>query len=277
MIGSLHWAGGEVTVTGGQLPDGPAVLAVHHVRHDDAVLVRAALTQAGRRKPWLGLVVPTRVLPWGTSARSRALAALHDGEIVVVFPEGSVAPGDEIFKGDVEVAHLALEAGAPVVPAVISADRTQLRAGEALDFTRHVGTPHSRAVLRAVTDEVMEAISTLAGLPYRDLPAQAARQEAADARREKARAARAHRQAERQQAILERQEVRAQAAAEQADLAQAAIQAREEAKLQARRAALADQLRAAGITPGVHPDGPIRDDPSTPDPSEDDRDVEDEG
>lgn len=269
MIGSPRWTGGEVALTGADLPEGAAILAVHHVRHDDAVLVRAAVRQAGRRKAWLGLVIPTRAVPWGTSARSRALAALHAGEMVVVFPEGGVAPGEGVYKGDVEVAHLALEAGVPVIPAVVSPDRTGLRLGEALDFSRHAGTPHSRAVLRAVTDEVMEAISALAGQPYHDVPAPAARQEATQARRERSRAQRAHREADRQRAILERQEARAQAAAEAADLAQAAIQAREEAKLQARRAALADRLRAAGITPGIngHPDDADR---------ADDRDAEDE-
>jgi 1-acyl-sn-glycerol-3-phosphate acyltransferase len=254
MIGSLHWAGGDVALTGSELPSGGAILAVHHVRHDDAVLVRAAVRQAGRPRPWLGLVIPTRALPWGISARSRALTALRRGELVVIFPEVAVAPDRGVFKGDVEVAHLALEAGVPVLPAVISEDRTQVRIGDALDFSRHADTPHSRAVLRAVTDEVMEAVAILAGLPYRDVPASAARQEAADAKREQIRAERARREADRQNAALERQEARARAAAEEADLAQAAIRAREEAKLQARRAALADQLRAAGIHPGVHSD-----------------------
>lgn len=276
MIGSLHWAGGDLALTGSEIPRGAAILAVHHVRHDDAVLVRAAVRQAGRPRPWLGLVIPTRVLPWGTSARSRALTALHRGELVVVFPEGAVAPDRGVFKGDVEVAHLALEAGVPVLPAVVSEDRTQVRIGEALDFSRHTDTPHSRAVLRAVTDEVMEAIAILAGLSYRDIPASAARQEAVDARREQTRAERARREADRQSAALERQQARARVAAEEADLAQAAIRAREEAKLQARRAALADQLRAAGIHPGVRSDAGDEPDDG-PNPTGEDRDVEDEG
>lgn len=280
MIGSLHWAGGDLALTGSELPGDAAILAVHHVRRDDAVLVRAAVRQAGRPTPWLGLVIPTRVLPWGTSARSRALTALRRGELVVVFPEGAIAPDRGVFKGDVEVAHLALEAGVPVLPAVISEDRTEMRIGEALDFSRHADTPHSRAVLRAVTDEVMEAIATLAGLPYHDIPAPAARQEAVDAKREQSRAERARREADRQSAALERQEARAQAAAEEADLAQAAIRAREEAKLQARRAALADQLRAAGIHPGVRSgiDDVSDDDPDEQlGPNDNERDVEDEG
>lgn len=243
--------GGEIALTGVDLPDGALILAVHHVGRDDAVLVRSAIRGTTGRRPWLGLVMPTRSVPWGTSARSQALAVLRQSGLVVLFPENAIAPGDGVFKGDVEVAHLALETGVPVVPAVISGDRGALRVGEPMDFSRHAETPHSRAVLRAVTDEVMEAISTLAGLPYRDIPAPAARQEASAARRDRSRARRAHRAAARQQLILERQEVRAQAAVEAADLAQAAILARERAKVQAREAALADRLRAAGITPGV--------------------------
>ncbi|AXE39229.1 lysophospholipid acyltransferase family protein [Acidipropionibacterium virtanenii] len=243
-----RWTGGRVDLTGAPPPDGAVVVAVHHTRHDDAVVVRAALHPI--RSPWLGLVTPTRAVPWGTSARSRALAALRAGRLVVVFPEGGTAPGEAVYKGDVEVAHLALEAGAPVVPAVLSADRTRLELGAPLDFSRHATTPHSRAVLRAVTDEVMEALSRLCGLPYHDLPAAAARQEESESRRERARAARAGRVAARRKAALQRQEAKAEAAEEAADLAEAAIAAREAARLQAREAALSDRLRAAGIRPG---------------------------
>ncbi len=248
-----RWTGGQVDLTGEPLPDGPVVVAVHHTRYDDAVVVRAALHAV--RSPWLGLVTPTRAVPWGTSARSRALAALRAGRVIVVFPEGSTAPGRAIYKGDVEVAHLALEAGAPVVPALLAEDRSALQLGAPLDFSRHASTPHSRAVLRAVTDEVMEALSGLADLPYHDLPAAAARQEEVQARRERVRADRAGRAAARQKAALQRQEAKAEAAEEAADLAQAAISAREAARSQAREAALADRLRAAGIRPGVPDDG----------------------
>lgn len=251
-----RWTGGQVELTGEPLPEGPVVVAVHHTRYDDAVAVRAALLPA--RRPWLGLLTPARAVPWGTSARSRALAALRSGRLIVVFPEGDTAPGKAIYKGDVEVAHLALEAGAPVVPAVLAPDRSSLELGDPLDFSRHAATPHSRAVLRAITDEVMEALSRLADLPYHDLPASAARQEKAEAHRERVRADRAGRAAARQKAALLRQEARAEAAEEAADLAEAAISAREAACRQAREAALADRLRSAGIRPGDHDDEDAR-------------------
>lgn len=280
MSGSARWLAGAVGLEGGTLPDGAVVLAVHHTRHDDAVAVRSAIRSAGRRRPWLGLVAPTRAVPWGTSARSRALAELRAGRLVVVFPEGGIAPGRAIYKGDVEVAHLALEAGAPVVPAVMSEDGRRLVLGESLDFSRHASTPHSRAVLRAVTDEVMDALSRLSHLPYHDLPATAARQEAAEARRERSRAARTRRAAARERDALERQEARAEAAAEAADLAQDAISAREQARRQARQAALADRLRVAGLDDLAEASQPPaegqRSDSQDPGPVQEDRSGRDE-
>ncbi|WP_130865043.1 lysophospholipid acyltransferase family protein [Acidipropionibacterium timonense] len=247
--------GEPVVLAGEALPEGPFVLAVHHCRRTDALVVRSALRRAGR-SIWLGLVLPTRAIPWGTSARAGALARLRSGVPVLCFPEGAPAPRGAIHKGDVELAHLALEGRVVVVPAYLDDESTQLVVGGALDFSRHADTPHSRAVLRAVTDEVMEALACLTGLPYRDTPVAAARSEQADARRERARSLRADRQAARQAEALERQEVRAQAAREAADLARAAVEAREAARQQALRAAMEDRRRSADRKPTADPDSP---------------------
>lgn len=225
----------------GTLPAGGVLVAVRHTARDDAWAAGSALRSTGRTV-WTGLVMPTRSVPWGSSPRTEAVNRLGRGEVVVVFPEGQRAPVEAVHKGDVEVAHLALEAGVPVVPARVDRAGGRMVLGPALDFSRHHRTPRSRAVVRAVTDEVMEALCELTGLPYRDVPAAAARREAGLVRRERAAAHRARRRAERRQQALDRQEARAEEARQAADLAEAAMEARAAAQEQARRAALEDRL-----------------------------------
>ncbi len=43
-----------------------------------------------------------------------------------------------------------------------------IRFGEPLDFSRYAGMEHEKAVLRAVTDEIMYAILALSGQEYVD-------------------------------------------------------------------------------------------------------------
>jgi 1-acyl-sn-glycerol-3-phosphate acyltransferase len=63
-----------------------------------------------------------------------------------------------------------------------------IRFGEPLDFSRYAGMENEKAVLRAVTDEIMYAILSLSGQEYvdryaADAKAQAAAAEAARERR----------------------------------------------------------------------------------------------
>lgn len=77
---------------------------------------------------------------------------------------------------------MALTAGVPVVPcAMIGTFEAQppgrvvprirpvtIRFGEPLDFSRYAGMENEKAVLRAVTDEIVYAILTLSGQEYVD-------------------------------------------------------------------------------------------------------------
>jgi 1-acyl-sn-glycerol-3-phosphate acyltransferase len=62
-----------------------------------------------------------------------------------------------------------------------------IRFGEPLDFSRYAGMENEKAILRAVTDEIMYAILTLSGQEYVDQYAAVVKAEEAAARAEKER------------------------------------------------------------------------------------------
>src|SRR5581483_5066986 len=91
-------------------------------------------------------------------------------------------------------ARLAVESGAPVVPcAMIDTFEFQppgriwpdirirpgVRFGEPLDFSRYRGRQADGQLLRAITDEVMQAIAKLSGQEYVDVDARRAKAELA--------------------------------------------------------------------------------------------------
>ncbi len=77
---------------------------------------------------------------------------------------------------------MALTAGVPVVPCAMvgtfeiqppgkvlpKVRRVSIRFGEPLDFSRFAGLEHEKAVVRAVTDEIMYRILELSGQEYVD-------------------------------------------------------------------------------------------------------------
>ena len=96
-----------------------------------------------------------------------------------IYPEGTRSPDGRLYKGRTGVARLALESRAPVVPCAMintfeflppGSFHPQLRLrpgvifGQPMDFSRYYGKESDRAVLRAVTDEIMrrdrEAVRT---------------------------------------------------------------------------------------------------------------------
>jgi 1-acyl-sn-glycerol-3-phosphate acyltransferase len=139
----------------------------------------------------------------GQAAIREGLGVLDRGELLGVYPEGTRSHDGRLYKGKVGVAVMALRAGVPVVPcAMIGTFEAQppgkvvprvhpvtIRFGEPLDFSRYAGMEREKAVLRAITDEIMSAILSLSGQEYVDRYAADVKAEEA----ERERAARARR------------------------------------------------------------------------------------
>ncbi|MEU6757629.1 lysophospholipid acyltransferase family protein [Streptomyces sp. NPDC046685] len=118
----------------------------------------------------------------GRAALREGLAVLAKDELLGIYPEGTRSHDGRLYKGKVGVAAMALGAGVPVVPCAMvgtfeiqppgqkipNIRRVTIRFGRPLDFSRYAGMEGERAVLRAVTDEIMYAILELSGQEYVD-------------------------------------------------------------------------------------------------------------
>ncbi|MFE0099439.1 lysophospholipid acyltransferase family protein [Streptomyces sp. NPDC059009] len=122
----------------------------------------------------------------GRAGFAAGLGVLGRGELLGIFPEGTRSHDGRLYKGRVGVAALALRTGAPVVPCALIGTFEALprgrrvprrvpvtvRFGRPLDFSRYAdglgGREPDHAVLRAVTDEIMDTVRELSGQDYVD-------------------------------------------------------------------------------------------------------------
>lgn len=184
---------------------GPVILASNHLSFADhffgplplpRMVVFLAKAEYFTKPGFMGLVSKaffsgTGQIPidrTGGEASERALRSglrvLGQGKVLGIYPEGTRSRDGKLHKGRTGVARLALESRAPVVPcAMIStfeflpsgSFRPDIRIrpgvifGEPIDFSRYFGKETDRAVLRAVTDEIMQAIQKLSGQEYVDV------------------------------------------------------------------------------------------------------------
>jgi 1-acyl-sn-glycerol-3-phosphate acyltransferase len=114
--------------------NGPVILAANHISNGDAVILGAWLTKRlGRRIHWLG---KREMFDWpivGWMARNggvhpvdrdgadvdafrTAERVLNEGQVLMIFPEGTRSPTGELQKPKDGLAMLALRTGAPIVP-----------------------------------------------------------------------------------------------------------------------------------------------------------------
>ncbi|KAJ1684441.1 hypothetical protein LUZ63_020196 [Rhynchospora breviuscula] len=106
-----------------------------------------------------------------------ALRVLGEGGAFGIYPEGTRSRDGRLYRGRTGVAHLALSAGAPVVPVGLTGTdrlqpvgsrlprlaRVRVAFGEPIDPAgRYDGVPSGRA-RRLLTDEVMRAVAGLSG------------------------------------------------------------------------------------------------------------------
>ena len=137
----------------------------------------------------------------GQAAIREGLGVLRKGELLGIYPEGTRSHDGRLYKGKVGVAAMALKGRVPVIPCAMigtfeaqppgqvipNLSRVTIRFGEPLDFSRYAGMDGEKAILRAVTDEIMYAILGLSGQEYVDKYAADVKAAEAEQAREKAR------------------------------------------------------------------------------------------
>lgn len=120
----------------------------------------------------------------GGDASAGALVAarevLEAGKIFGIYPEGTRSPDGRLYRGKTGAARLALETGAPLIPAaVVGTDKilpqgsklprlapVTVEYGPAIDVERYRSWHDRQAACRALTDELMARIAALSGQEY---------------------------------------------------------------------------------------------------------------
>lgn len=198
MLGPRRWRGREHVP-----PEGGVILAANHLSHLDVFPLAEFLFYSVRRVPrflakdslwrvpFVGWVcrdsqqVPVkRGTREAAHALDAAVEAIGRGEVVVIYPEGTLTHDPDVWPmlGRTGTARLALLTGVPVVPVaqwgiqeVMSPDksvpvrqrvrlrrvRLQVAAGPPVDLSRWQGQPPTAQVLREMTTEIMRAITVL--------------------------------------------------------------------------------------------------------------------
>jgi 1-acyl-sn-glycerol-3-phosphate acyltransferase len=179
------------------IPDhGPALVAANHTSYFDPLAHAYMIAKTGRRPRFLAkselfegwfmkrVLNGARQIPVyrGTGSRApldAALKALEDGEVVIIFPEGTVTrnPDHTPMEGKTGVARLTLASCVPVTPmaqwgghrvfekngpkGLTFARPVWVKAGTPMDFSEYESRRDDPAVLRRVTDEIMAEVSRL--------------------------------------------------------------------------------------------------------------------
>jgi 1-acyl-sn-glycerol-3-phosphate acyltransferase len=178
-----------------QVPDrGPLIVVTNHVNMLEIPIIYTHL----QPRPVTGVVaavrwnncwsrwlldvcgtIPLRRGEADVAALRRAIAALKEGRILIVDPEGTRSGHGRLQKGHAGVVLLALRSGAPLLPVVFYGSehyRENLRRLRRTDFHISVGRPFyldaggvrvTRQVRRQMIDEVMVQMSALLPPAYR--------------------------------------------------------------------------------------------------------------
>ncbi len=176
---------------------GPAILACNHTSYLDPLANAYAVVKAGRRPrfmakeelfgiPVVGWAlngarqIPVRRGTGDNTPLLRAQRALIDGEVVVIYPEGTVtARADGLpMAGKTGAVRLSLSTGVPITPMASwgsqavwqKSGRGSLRygrpvwvkVGEPIDLTERQDEANDHDALTQMTAQVMAAITTVA-------------------------------------------------------------------------------------------------------------------
>ncbi len=189
---------------------GGAILASNHLSFVDSIFlplkIRRPVTFLAKSDYFTGKGVKGALIRWFFKATGQlpidrsggkasedslntGLGVLERGLLLGIYPEGTRSPTAKLYRGRTGIARMALEAGVPVVPvAMIDTEKVQpigskypkihrvgVVIGEPLDFSRFAGMEGDRAVLRAVTDQIVYSIHRLSNQNYEDVYASSVR------------------------------------------------------------------------------------------------------
>ena len=185
------WVGGEnIPVSGG------FILVLNHISHLDPFMAAHIVYDHGRLPRYLaksglfknralgfflraaGQIPVERLSKNAVGAYDAAVAAVRNGECVVVYPEGTLTrdPAQWPMKGKTGAARIALETGCPVIPVgqwgpqqllapyakrphLIPPKHITMRAGDPVDLSDLVALPRTPEVVQQATDRIMGALT----------------------------------------------------------------------------------------------------------------------
>ena len=175
---------------------GPVILASNHLSFIDSVILplvikrRIYFLAASTYFEGKGLgkwavarfLRATGMIPIDRSGGKASEASLKAGMSVLgIYPEGGRSRDGRAHRGRTGVARMALESGAPVVPvAMIDTDkvlsegsgvkiqRIGISFGPPLDFSEFADQKQDHAILRIMTDRIMDAVVAMSGQEYVD-------------------------------------------------------------------------------------------------------------
>ena len=95
-----------------------------------------------------------------------SLKLLKDGEILVIFPEGTRKGLEKNGKAQNGVAYMAIRTGVPVIPVGLQGEmkpfrKVKLNIGEPLDFSQYKSNKPEKEILDKVSKEIMDNIIML--------------------------------------------------------------------------------------------------------------------
>ena len=171
--------------------EGPAIIVANHISIADPVSIARCIWDAGRIPQFLakntlyrgvfgvilrsaGQIPVYRATSAAQDSLRGAVAALERGEVVCIYPEGSVTRDPDWWPMVAKngVARLAMAVDAPVIPvgqwgaqsthdyhtkkwSVFPRKKTICNVGEPVDLSAYRGRPVTPRLLREITDEVM--------------------------------------------------------------------------------------------------------------------------
>jgi 1-acyl-sn-glycerol-3-phosphate acyltransferase len=184
-------------------PSGPAILVSNHISAGDTFLlpamIKRRLSLVAKIELFQGRGFRGRVLNWflkavgqlpmdraggraSTTSMEGVLRLLREGNLLGIYPEGTRSPDGRLYKGRTGVARLVLQASVPVIPVAMidtrlvpsrffkipTMHRPKIRIGKPMDFSAYAPAGNDRAVLRWITDEIMNGVMELSAQEYVD-------------------------------------------------------------------------------------------------------------